>query len=127
MNLFHRIKDIIITRKNFFKDKLSLSLLVVGLILNLSSWLYIYLNIKPQTEPIFLHYNIYYGVDLIGEWYDIYLYIPVVLLGIFFINAFFSYILYKRERKLAYLVESLNIFMQLSAVVASYLIVGQNI
>lgn len=31
---------------------------------------------RPQEQPIFFHYNVYFGVDWIGEWYLGYL-IPV--------------------------------------------------
>ena len=81
----------------------------------------------PQDETIFLHYNIYYGVDLIGGWYQIYLYIPFIALIVFFINVFISYILYKRDVKLTYLIQGLNVFLQVSILVSTYLIVQQNL
>lgn len=127
MLIIDRIKTLVSSRRGFFREKISLYLLISGLVINLISWLYIFINIKPQEEPIFLHYNIYYGVDLIGDWYQIYIYLPLIALVVFFINAFISYILYKQDKKLTYLIEGLNIFLQISVVISTYLIVQQNL
>jgi len=127
MKFFERLKNIFISRKSFFKNKISLTLSISALIINILSWLYIFINIRPQDEPIFLHYNIYYGVDLIGDWYQIYFYLPLIAIIIFFINIFISYILYKRDEKLTYLIQGLNIFLQLSVLISTYLIVQQNL
>ena len=127
MKLFAKIKNIIVTRKSFFRNKISFTLLIIALFLNLISWIYIFVYIKPQDEPIFLHYNIYYGVDLIGEWFQIYFYAPLMGIIICFVNSFISYILYKRDIRLTYLIEGINIFLQLSVLVAIYLIIQQNL
>ncbi|MDP2683984.1 MAG: hypothetical protein Q8P20_02900 [bacterium] len=127
MKILDRIKNIVISRKRFFNNKYSLTLLIIALLINLASWLYIFLYIKPQSEPIFLHYNIYYGVDLIGNWYQIYLYIPFIALVVYFINAFISYILYRRDIKLTFLIQGINIFLQISILASTYLIVKQNL
>lgn len=127
MKILDRIKNIVVSRKRFFSNKYSLTLLIIALLINLASWLYIFLYIKPQSEPIFLHYNIYYGVDLIGNWYQIYLYIPFIALVVYFINAFISYILYRRDIKLTFLIQGINIFLQISILASTYLIVKQNL
>lgn len=126
MNIIAKIKNIFTTRKYFLKNKKILILFFSSLFLNLISWVYIFLNIKMQSDPIFLHYNIYYGVDLIGNWYQIYIYIPLISIVILFINFLISYILFKRSIVLSYLVLSLNIFLQMLTLTSTYLIVQQN-
>lgn len=43
---------------------------------------------QPQAEPIFFHYNVYFGVDWIGMWYLGYL-IPSSALLIVILNGLF--------------------------------------
>ena len=112
--------------ERLLNDRTSQVLLVIGILLNIASWIYIFINIKPQTDPIFLHYNIYFGVDLIGDWYRIYR-IPLVGVAVYFINLYFSSILYRRERTISYFVIGITIFLQAIVLVSSYLITQQNI
>lgn len=112
--------------ENFWKNRASLCLCVAGLLVNGAHWLYVALNSHPQAEPINLHYNIYFGVDLIGAWYLIFL-APLTSTAVYFINIFFSYILYKREKILSYAVLGVTIFLGFIAFFASFLITRQNI
>lgn len=85
----------------FLKDKLIVICSLIIFLLNLSIWLILYMKVQPTSEPIPLHYNIYFGIDLIGSWYKIY-YIPGFGMIIFFINLLLSYIIYKREKIISY-------------------------
>ena len=67
----------------------------LALLANIITWLVIYTKIKPSSELIPLHYGIFYGTDLIGKGYYIYL-IPLAGLAILGVNYFFyRYILEK--------------------------------
>ena len=52
-------------------------LTAVSLVLNIISWVVIATQIKPNSEIVPLHYNIFYGPDLVGKGYYIY-FIPLV-------------------------------------------------
>jgi len=115
-----------ITIQNFFKDKASILLLILNIIFLVFSWVYLYMKVKPQEDPIFLHYNIYFGVDLIGNWYLIFL-MPAIGLACFFINLVFSYIIYKRSKIISYVILGITGYIELIIAIASLLIIRQNI
>lgn len=63
------------------------TLLVVPLVVWIASLGLLGYFIRPSETPIVLHYNVYFGVDLLGIWWQAYL---LPLLGaVFFIGHFF--------------------------------------
>lgn len=50
----------------------------------------IYAYIPRNEFTVFLHYNIYFGIDKSGEWYQLFL-LPASLCIILLFNTFFSY------------------------------------
>lgn len=54
------------------------------LVLLLANTLLLFFFIRPSETPIVLHYNVYFGVDLLGIWWQAYM-LPV-LGGLFFIG-----------------------------------------
>ncbi len=126
MNIFNKILTLFKRKERFFRNKLLINIFLIGFLVNLSTWVFLFITFKPQTDPIFLHYNIYFGVDLIGQWYHIFIYLPAIGFCIYLVNLLISYILYSRERILSYSIGGLNIFIQLVIFVSSYLIARQN-
>ncbi|MBU2236256.1 MAG: hypothetical protein ABIF80_01160 [Patescibacteria group bacterium] len=97
---------------------------LTSLLLNLGIWVILYIFIKPSHEPIYLHYNIYFGIDLIGEWYKIYL-IPLTGLIVILVNYLAGVIMYSSKRVLSYLVVifaiPVNLFLALSAILLAFI------
>ncbi|MBU0612782.1 hypothetical protein KKB10_02075 [Patescibacteria group bacterium] len=97
---------------------------LISLLLNLGMWVILYIFIKPSPEPIYLHYNIYFGIDLIGEWYKIYL-IPLTGLIVILVNYLAGVIMYSSKRVLSYLVVifaiPVNLFLALSAILLAFI------
>lgn len=97
---------------------------LISLLLNLGMWVILYIFIKPSHEPIYLHYNIYFGIDLIGEWYKIYL-IPLTGLIVILVNYLAGVIMYSSKRVLSYLVVifaiPVNLFLALSAILLAFI------
>lgn len=110
----------------FFRDKLIIICLVITFVTNLIIWLVLYYKIKPNPEPIPLHYNIYFGIDLIGQWYKIY-FIPGFGFLIFFINLLLSSIIYKREKIISYFLVLATCIAQIVLLGASLLIIQQSV
>ncbi len=127
MNLLNKILNIFRRKERFFRNKMLVKLFLIGFLVNITIWVFLFIRFKPQEAPIFLHYNIYFGVDLIGEWYHIFIYLPAIGLISNFINLLISYILYSRERILSYTIGGFNIFIQIIFLLSSYLIARQNI
>jgi len=112
--------------KNFFVDRVNIFFLLTGIVLNIILWLYLSWKIKPTNELISLHYNIYFGIDLIGEWYRIYI-LSLSGLIIYFINLVLSFILYKRGRIISYVILTMTLFLQIILLIAAIFIVKQNV
>ncbi|MFA6524722.1 MAG: hypothetical protein WCT33_00450 [Patescibacteria group bacterium] len=98
--------------------------ILVALFLNLGIWILLYAKIKPSPDPIFLHYNIYFGIDLIGDWYRIYI-IPLSGLLIILVNYLVGVIMYSSKRILSYLIViftiPVNMFLALAAVLLAFI------
>jgi hypothetical protein len=106
------------------KNKIISIALLVALLLNLGIWILLYMFIKPSLEPIYLHYNIYFGIDLIGSWYRIYL-IPLSGLLIILVNYFMGVIMYSSKKLLSYVIViftvPINMFFALAAVLLIFI------
>ncbi len=119
--LKHRVQNL----QELVKNKWTVIPLVVGFILNIILWLFIYLKISPQDDLVFLHYNIYFGVDLIGDWYRMYL-MPLLGVLIIFINIVLSVLLKKRDNSIRSFIGFVSIGCQCILMWAAYLIIQQN-
>lgn len=112
--------------KIFFKDwRISAPFVVSGLLL-LAGWYEVLRYIHPTTEQIFLHYNIVFGVDLIGAWWKLYL-LPAGGLLIFLVNHLLSLHFYGDDRFLSRLINIATAVIMFFLFLAIYQIVGLNI
>ena len=73
--------------------------LTLNLLLNVGLWLFLIWQVEKFSPLIPLHYNIYFGIDLLGPWYQIFL-LPILGLAIFLFNLFLGIIFFKPERRL---------------------------
>jgi vacuolar-type H+-ATPase subunit I/STV1 len=112
--------------KIIFGEKILLLFFLVGLLLNTFIWIFLFLSVKSRSEPIPLHYNIYFGIDLIGKIYKLF-FLPFFGLLVIFINYVVSSIVYKREKILSYFLMSITVFTQAILVLAMILISYQSI
>jgi hypothetical protein len=112
--------------KLYFKHLPNLILLFLGFLLNLASWIWLLWQIKPQTDPIFLHYNILFGVDSIGEWWKVF-YLPVVGLFIYIVNAILGWILFGRDKFTSQLLNFVSVLCQVFILIAAALLVFLNV
>jgi len=85
----------------FIQDKVLIILLVLSFVLNLLLYLAIYWFIKPTVDPITLHYSVYFGIDLIDNWYKIYL-MPVVGSFLFLVNGSLAWFFYRNQKLVSY-------------------------
>ena len=106
------------------QDKFVLTNFFISLALNIAIWLVLAFSINSSSEIIPLHYNIYFGIDLIGAWYKVFI-IPFLGLLIFFINFALSYII--KVRLLDYFLVASSTFIQFILLVASIFVVLLNL
>ncbi len=111
-----------------FKDEFFRLLFLFSLAVNLFIWVFLYLKFLPlqaMGETLPLHYNIYFGIDFIGRWYEIFI---MPLVGIFFIiiNFILADIIYLRDKITSYFLTGAGAFIQILLFLAAYSIVMIN-
>ncbi|MEK7065198.1 MAG: hypothetical protein AAB963_02020 [Patescibacteria group bacterium] len=112
--------------KLYFKNWPIFITTVVALCLNIAAWIWLLIEIRPQTEPVFLHYNILFGVDYVGEWWQV-LYLPISGLVIIIVNAVMGWLLFSRDKFLAQILNGISLFCQLFLFIAAALLVFLNV
>jgi hypothetical protein len=85
----------------WFKNKIVRWNFLLSLLLNFLTWIFLYWQVTPQTEPVSLRYNIYFGVNLIGEWWQVF-WLPLFGLVFLIINYILTLAFIKKERVPAY-------------------------
>lgn len=105
--------------QEYFRSHIIRWLLVFIGVANLANWAALKIFIQPVDLPIILHYNVYFGVDMLGDWKNLFL-LPSVGLILFLTNFFLSIYFYRRKERIAsYLLLMAALMIQLSLIVAS--------
>jgi hypothetical protein len=112
--------------KLYFRHPANLVLLGLSLGINLFVWLWLIIYIRPQTEPIFLHYNVLFGVDYIDTWWKIY-YLPLFGFLTFLLNTVLSWLVAARDKFLPFLINATTLFCQTFLLMAALLLVFLNV
>lgn len=103
----------------YFKSHIVIWLLILSLTSNLIDWLILKIWVKPVDFSIILHYNVYFGVDSIGDYKQVYL-LPIIGLILFLVNLILSVFFYERKERIAsYVLLMATLMIQLSLIVAS--------
>ena len=112
--------------KLYFRDPW-ISMPLVGVILiQIFLWWYLISNIHSDAGQIFLHYNIIFGVDLVGDWWKIYL-LPLAGVVVILFNYFFSLMFYSVDKFLARFLSAWVLFFHLFLMIGITLLVRLNI
>ena len=112
--------------KLFFRDPWILWPIIGSILSQLLIWWYILANIRPTTEQLFLHYNVVFGVDLIGEWWKIY-YLPLAGFLVILVNYLLGLHFYRHDKLLSRLLSFFTVFFHVFLLIAIVLIVDKNI
>lgn len=98
-------------------------LFLVGAAINAANWGALSFFIKPVSENIILHYNVYFGVDLTGSHREAY-FLPAAGLFILLFNFFLGAFFFKnRERVASYIFLMTALMANLSLFIAGLSIV----
>jgi hypothetical protein len=105
--------------EEYFQSSIAVWLIILSLVANLSNWLILKIFIRPIDLPIILHYNVYFGVDMMGNYKEVYI-LPLIGIILLLINFFLSKYLYeKKERIASYLLMMAALMIQLALIVSS--------
>lgn len=75
--------------------------------------------IRPTGTSLVLHYNVYFGVDLLGIWWQAYMF-PALSLALFAGHYFLAWHFYKKsERVASYLLLLASGFLSIGLLIAS--------
>lgn len=114
-------------RRVYLRDRMVLIPIIVAVVLQLLTWGFLLwqgLALRGEAN-IPLHYNIYFGVDLIGPWYGIFFPAGFGFLALL-INIVFIGIAYEWQRLLSYLFSLGTVLVELILLVASVFIILLN-
>lgn len=97
-----------------------------ALVLNIFSWLWLWIQIPRGVDQLFLHYSILFGVDFIGTRTQIF-YVPLLGLVIWIVNTFAGWILYRKDNFMSHVLNFVNLLCQIFVVIATFLLVFLNV
>jgi hypothetical protein len=119
--IFKRLKRLI--NHYFWHDRLIFINFVLALTTNLFFWIFLFLKSSQLEEIIPLHYNVYFGIDMIGSRHEL-LKMPALGLLILLINLVLAFRIYKHERVSAYFLLFANSLVQIFLLIAGFLIIN---
>jgi hypothetical protein len=119
----HKIRDSFKKRNRFIFIGFGLCLL-----LNLVNWGFLYLKfpLVKGLSIIPLHYNIYFGIDLIGLPLRIFI-LPLFGFLVGLLNFVLSYIFYIKEKLLSYFFVISTILIEIFLIIASFFVILINL
>jgi len=98
----------------------------LSFVLNVASFLVLFYFVKKLNNLIILHYNVYLGVDLIGDGKQILL-MPLVAFCFLVVNLILAiYFFNKKERMLSHILSLITLLSQMGIIVAGTMILVVN-
>jgi hypothetical protein len=86
--------------EEFFHSPLIQWIFIGSAFVNIAGWASMAYFIRPVDFPIILHYNVYFGVDIIGSWWQAY-FLPAMASFILAVNLVLSYLFFRRKERIA--------------------------
>jgi len=104
---------------------------IISIVLNLILWAGLYYKIQPfsyltEYGTIPLHYNLYFGIDLLGKWYTAFV-LPFFGLIVIIVNNIIAYNLFVRERFLSYFLLIMQTIVNVALFAAGIFLILLNI
>lgn len=96
----------------FWTDPLIFFSIILAIFANIGLWVALFRTVVPTEMPVILHYNIYFGVDVIGDWKNLF-FMPTLAVGLLFLNLILSRFFYYKERPISYLFAGTALLLQL--------------
>ncbi len=81
------------------------------------AWWYTVSHISPTSDQLLLHYTIIFGIDLVGEWWKLYM-VPLAGAVVLLVNTLISFLVYGADVVFARLI------MVVSVVVHIFMLIG---
>lgn len=115
-----------VLQREFFRNKIVLWLLAFSFLFNILNWIFISIFINHLDGDIILHYNVYFGVDSLGDWRRVFI-LPIIGLILLALNAFLADYFYRNKERIASYVLLITALMaQLNLIIAAASVVMIN-
>ncbi|OGI26010.1 MAG: hypothetical protein A3J76_05230 [Candidatus Moranbacteria bacterium RBG_13_45_13] len=96
----------------YWTDPVIFFSLVLAVLANGGIWIALFRTVVPTDLPIILHYNIYFGIDAIGNWKSVF-FMPTLAVILLAANIVLSRFFYYKERLVSYLFAGTALALQL--------------
>ena len=118
--------QLIKTAKVFYKDRFSFYLINLSLLIILATWS-LFLLKKIEKSPLaVLHYNIYFGFDILGNWTKLFIF-PGFVLFLSLVNLFLSIYFWTKNRSWSYFLLTLILLSNLITFIFIFNILNYNL
>jgi hypothetical protein len=111
--------------KLYAKHPATAALFCLGVLVNAIVWALLLTQVPRESDQVFLHYTIFFGVDDIGPWRRL-LIVPAAGLFIVLANGIFGWWAFSRDKFLAHLMNAGAALCQLFLLASSFLLVTLN-
>jgi len=96
----------------FWTDPVIFFSIILAILTNAGLWVALFRTVVPTNSPIILHYNIFFGVDAVGDWKSLF-FMPTLAAVLLFLNLVLSRFFYYKERLVSYLFAGAALVLQL--------------
>lgn len=119
--------DIFRQTKVFYRDRLAFWLTNISIIFILANWaIFLYYKIDSDPNLTVLHYNIYDGIDVLGNYKWIYR-IPLIALFISIIDFVLAILLWTTQRTWSYFLLTTILLLNTLVFLYTYTIINYNL
>ncbi len=108
----------------FLSNRTLLGVSLLALLLNGALWWHASTTIGPQPESVPVHYNIYFGIDLLGPWWYLLL-LPAGGAFVLVVNLVLAVLVYRADRLASYFLTIGGAIVQLFVGITAYLLTTQ--
>lgn len=108
------------------QNKLFIVSFIIAALLNIGSWVALYTFLPYSDLPVILTYNIYFGISLIGAWYQLF-FLPLSGSICLMLNATLGILLHRKEPILINMLQFATVMIQLILMAATVLIIQINL
>ncbi len=112
--------------KLYLKHRGTFIPLLISLLLNLGIWAWLLYNIGFQSDSVFLHYTILFGVDLTGPSYMVYS-LPGLGLCLILFNACIGWMMFEKDKFVALAANMVSCVVHFFLLIATCILVFLNV
>lgn len=112
-------------RSIWIQDRLVAVLFIASVVLNLAAYALFWFGVKPSSNTVVLHYSVYFGIDLVGPWYQLYS-VPLIGTFIWLLNGAILTPLYRHDQLFGYMLVGMTIFCELLLTITAVLLLWVN-